>query len=70
MQVLKKRPTIGVHGCVVQKGLSDVAFSSNDKSRLVKSGNIIIFAVEIDSSSLKVDVISKTMSYRRPSAVR
>nr|XP_027101268.1 uncharacterized protein LOC113720809 isoform X1 [Coffea arabica]XP_027101269.1 uncharacterized protein LOC113720809 isoform X1 [Coffea arabica]XP_027101270.1 uncharacterized protein LOC113720809 isoform X1 [Coffea arabica]XP_027101271.1 uncharacterized protein LOC113720809 isoform X1 [Coffea arabica]XP_027101272.1 uncharacterized protein LOC113720809 isoform X1 [Coffea arabica]XP_027101273.1 uncharacterized protein LOC113720809 isoform X1 [Coffea arabica]XP_027101274.1 uncharacterized prot len=37
VEVLKKRPTIGVHGCVVQKGLSDVAFSSNDKSRVLAS---------------------------------
>lgn len=36
MQKLKKRPTVGVHGCVVPKGLSDVAFSPNDNSRSVQ----------------------------------
>lgn len=37
MQVLRKRPTINVHGCNGHTGLSDIAFPSNDNSRLVKS---------------------------------
>lgn len=35
MQVLKKRPTVTIHGSGVHKGLSDVAFASNHNSRLV-----------------------------------
>ncbi|CAI9106611.1 OLC1v1005807C4 [Oldenlandia corymbosa var. corymbosa] len=37
VHILKKRPTVGIHGCVVQKGLPDVAFSSNDDSRVLAS---------------------------------
>ncbi|KAL3529802.1 hypothetical protein ACH5RR_009124, partial [Cinchona calisaya] len=37
VEVLRKRSTIGVHGCVVQKGFSDIAFSLNDNSRVLAS---------------------------------
>lgn len=37
VEVLRKRPTITVHGCSVHKGLSDIAFSSDDNSRLLAS---------------------------------
>ncbi|KAL2456524.1 Transducin/WD40 repeat-like superfamily protein [Forsythia ovata] len=37
VEVLRKRPTITVHGCSVHKGLSDIAFSSGDNSRLLAS---------------------------------
>lgn len=34
-QVLRTRPTISLHGSNIHKGLSDIAFTSNDDSRLV-----------------------------------
>ncbi|KAJ4980222.1 hypothetical protein NE237_011002 [Protea cynaroides] len=37
VEVLRKRPTITVHGCEVLRGLSDIAFTSIDKSRLLAS---------------------------------
>ncbi|XP_009628265.1 uncharacterized protein LOC107821680 [Nicotiana tabacum] len=37
VEVLKKRPTISVHGYNVHKGFSDIAFCSNDDSRLLAS---------------------------------
>ncbi|XP_010257374.1 PREDICTED: uncharacterized protein LOC104597494 isoform X2 [Nelumbo nucifera] len=37
IEVLRRRPTITVHGCEVRKGLSDIAFISTDKSRLLAS---------------------------------
>ncbi|KAA8549555.1 hypothetical protein F0562_001427 [Nyssa sinensis] len=37
VEVLRKRPTITVHGHDVHKGLSDIAFASNDDSRLFAS---------------------------------
>lgn len=36
MQVLRKRPSVSIHGSGVHKGLSDVAFTSRDDSRYVK----------------------------------
>ncbi|KAL2538609.1 putative LRR receptor-like serine/threonine-protein kinase [Forsythia ovata] len=35
MQVLRKRPSVTIHGCYVHKGLFDIAFSSGDNSRSV-----------------------------------
>ncbi|KAL0418538.1 UNVERIFIED_CONTAM: hypothetical protein Sradi_1267300, partial [Sesamum radiatum] len=37
VQVLRKRPNITVHGVNVHKGFSDIAFSSDDSSRLLAS---------------------------------
>ncbi|OVA04812.1 hypothetical protein BVC80_8655g11 [Macleaya cordata] len=37
VEVLRKRPTVTVHGCEVPRGLSDIAFTSIDKSRLLAS---------------------------------
>ncbi|XP_047965682.1 uncharacterized protein LOC125210142 isoform X2 [Salvia hispanica] len=37
VEVLKKRPNITVHGLNVHKGFSDIAFSSDDNSRLLAS---------------------------------
>ncbi|XP_057953521.1 uncharacterized protein LOC131147897 [Malania oleifera] len=37
VEVLRKRHAITVHGCDIQKGLSDIAFISNDESRLLAS---------------------------------
>lgn len=39
MQILKTRNTVTVHGSDIHKGLSDIAFTSTDDSRLVKEGN-------------------------------
>lgn len=40
MQVLKTRNNVTVHGSDIHKGLSDIAFTSIDDSRLVKEGNL------------------------------
>jgi hypothetical protein len=40
MQVLKTRNNVTVHGPDIHKGLSDIAFTSIDDSRLVKEGNL------------------------------
>ncbi|XP_011090393.1 uncharacterized protein LOC105171080 isoform X1 [Sesamum indicum] len=37
VQVLRKRPNVTVHGFNVQKGFSDISFSSDDSSRLLAS---------------------------------
>ncbi|KAL8489794.1 hypothetical protein ACS0TY_025118 [Phlomoides rotata] len=37
VEVLRKRPNITVHGFNIHKGFSDIAFSSNDSSRLLAS---------------------------------
>ncbi|XP_052175901.1 uncharacterized protein LOC127790420 [Diospyros lotus] len=37
IEVLRKRPTINIHGIDVHKGLSDIAFSSKDDSRVLAS---------------------------------
>ncbi|CAH9094698.1 unnamed protein product [Cuscuta europaea] len=37
MDVLRKRPTISINGYMTRKGLSDIAFSSNNNSRLFAS---------------------------------
>ncbi|KAK9274269.1 hypothetical protein L1049_019083 [Liquidambar formosana] len=37
VEVLRKRHTVNVHGCEIRKGLSDVAFTSVDDSRLLAS---------------------------------
>jgi hypothetical protein len=39
MQILKTRNTVTVLGSDIHKGLSDIAFTSIDDSRLVKEGN-------------------------------
>ncbi|KAL2538603.1 Uncharacterized protein Fot_19994 [Forsythia ovata] len=33
IHVLRKRPSVTIHGCYVHKGLFDIAFSSGDNSR-------------------------------------
>ncbi|GAB4835176.1 hypothetical protein Ancab_000086 [Ancistrocladus abbreviatus] len=37
VEVLRKRPIITIHGCDMLKGLSDVAFTSSSKSRVIAS---------------------------------
>ncbi|KAI3892760.1 hypothetical protein MKW92_022240 [Papaver armeniacum] len=37
VEVLRKRPSVTVHGFEVPRGLSDIAFTSSDKSRLLAS---------------------------------
>ncbi|KAG9136290.1 hypothetical protein Leryth_003873 [Lithospermum erythrorhizon] len=37
VEVLQKKPSVTIHGCNVLKGLSDIAFPSNDSSRLFAS---------------------------------